>query len=145
MTKTDETRAALNELSPDECIRLLGDQSVGRLAVAFPGEPPTVVPVNYLIEGDVIVFRSDLGQKLTRLRQQPVAFELDHIDYVHRTGWSVLVQGVAYEATHFETDHLALHPWAEGEKSHWVRIVPSSITGRRLVLPEWPRSSRGYL
>jgi uncharacterized protein len=145
MVTTAATGAGVEELSREDCVKLLGDQSVGRFAVALPGEPPIVVPVNYLIDGDVIVFRTDLGQKLARLRQQPVAFQLDHVDHVHRTGWSVLVQGVAYEATHFEIDHLALQPWAQGDKSHWVRIVPSAITGRRLVLPEWPRSSRGYL
>jgi nitroimidazol reductase NimA-like FMN-containing flavoprotein (pyridoxamine 5'-phosphate oxidase superfamily) len=123
----------------------LGVQWVGRLAVAAPGEAPTVVPVNYLLEHDIVVFRSDLGEKLKRLRQEPVAFQIDHIDYVHRTGWSVLVQGVAYEATHFETDHLQLDTWAEGERSHWVRIIPATITGRRLVLPEWRRSSKGYM
>lgn len=146
MTAIDESGiATVEELSRDECIRLLGAQSVGRLAVALPGDAPTVVPVNYLLERDVVVFRSDLGEKLSRLRQQPVAFQIDQVDYFHRTGWSVLIQGIAYEATHFETDHLALQAWAQGTKSHWVRIIPATITGRRLVLPEWPRSSRGYL
>jgi nitroimidazol reductase NimA-like FMN-containing flavoprotein (pyridoxamine 5'-phosphate oxidase superfamily) len=146
MTKPDEGGVAVAEtLTLDDCFRLLMTQSVGRLAVAMPGEAPLVVPVNYVLDGTVVVFRSDLGDKLALLREQPVAFQIDQIDYFHRTGWSVLVQGPAYEATHFEVEHLMLRPWAEGEKSHWVRVIPSSVTGRRLILPDWDRPQHGYL
>jgi hypothetical protein len=40
---------------------------------------------------------------------------------------------------------LHIEPWAPGEKSHWVRIVPASITGRRIQLPELRRDRKGYL
>ena len=104
-----------------------------------------MVPVNYLVDGDAIVFRSDPGEKLDRLHEQPASFQIDFIDPFHHTGWSVLVRGTAYRATATEVDHLDIESWAGGEKPHWVRVVPHEITGRRLVTPHLPLDLRGYL
>lgn len=136
----------LTTLERAECLELLAAQPVGRLAV-MDGDSPLVVPVNYVLDGDCIVFRSDLGAKLTALAHQKVSFEVDYIDWYHRTGWSVLVRGAAYEATRWEVDHLLLEPWAEGDKRHWVRIPIVDITGRRLdaIELDWPPNGRGYL
>ena len=142
---TGEDQVPLIALSDDECMELLHAHSVGRLAVAFPDEAPLVVPVNYLMDGTAVVFRSDAGEKVTRLRRQRAAFQIDEFDHAHRVGWSVLVQGIAYEASHFEIEHLSLAPWAVGDKPHWFRLVASGVTGRRLQLPEWVRPSTGYL
>lgn len=68
---------------------------------------------------------------------------MDFVDPFHRTGWSVLVTGVAYEATPVEVEHLTVEPWAGGEKQHWVRVQPGIVTGRRIRLPEIQRDSRG--
>jgi nitroimidazol reductase NimA-like FMN-containing flavoprotein (pyridoxamine 5'-phosphate oxidase superfamily) len=137
----------LVELDQNECYTLMSTQAIGRLAVAAPGEAPLVVPVNFVLDGEVIVFRSDVGTKIRLLRQGPVAFEVDFIDWHHRTGWSVLARGVAYEATAREVEHLNLEPWVTGEKRDWIRIVVSEVTGRRLDridLP-WARNPSGYL
>jgi hypothetical protein len=82
---------------------------------------------------------------LEDLRIGPVSFQIDQIDPSRRTGWSVLIQGVAYEATPSQVEHLHLRPWAPGQKRHWVRILPVEITGRRIRLPELQVDSRGYL
>ena len=141
----DARDARLEELDADECRGLLATQAVGRLAVVVRDGWPLVVPVNYVLDGDVIVFRSDLDDKLRALRRNPVSFEIDEIDPVTRTGWSVLVKGTAHEATTAEVQHLFLQPWAPGERAHWVRLVPARITGRRIRLPELPVDTRGYL
>lgn len=133
----------LEEISRAECFVLLASHTIGRLAVGRPGGPPWVVPVNYVLDGELIVFRSDPGAKLDALREEPVSFQVDLIDPFHRTGWSVLVHGVAWEAA--PAEHLAVEPWAPGEKPHWVRIVPDAVTGRRLRLPEIQIDGRGYL
>ena len=83
------------ELSREECFELLASQPVGRLAVASPDGPPLVVPVNYRLDGEAIVFRSDQGLKVRLLRQAPVSFEVDFIDWQHRTGWSTKSEGSA--------------------------------------------------
>ena len=138
--------ATLIALDRAECLELLRAQPVGRIAVV-DGDSPLVVPVNYTLDGDCVVFRSDAGTKLAALAHHKVSFEVDFIDWYHRTGWSVLVRGTASEATHWEVDHLLLEPWAEGDKRHWVRIPIGEVTGRRLEAMEfdWPPDGRGYL
>jgi nitroimidazol reductase NimA-like FMN-containing flavoprotein (pyridoxamine 5'-phosphate oxidase superfamily) len=137
----------LTELTADDCYALLGTQPVGRLAVPDGVQGPLVVPVNFLLDGDVIVFRTDMGTKVRALRQGPVSFQVDFIDWIHHTGWSVLARGVAYEATHWEVEHLDLDPWAEGDKTHWIRLIVDDITGRRLQPSDLalPTDDRGYL
>jgi nitroimidazol reductase NimA-like FMN-containing flavoprotein (pyridoxamine 5'-phosphate oxidase superfamily) len=134
--------ASIELLPRDECLKLLATVSIGRVAVALPGSPPLVVPVNYALDGEVIVFRTDPGSKLDALRDHPASFQVDLIDPVHRTGWSVLVQGLAYETSPADME---IEPWDSGDKAHWVRIFPGAITGRRLRLPELPVDERGYL
>ena len=104
--------ATLEEIDRDECLDLVGSVSVGRIAVALPGGPPFVVPVNYALDGDVVVFRSDPGSKLFALREQPVSFQVDAVDPVRRTGWSVLIQGIAQEVAQDEVEHLVVESWA---------------------------------
>jgi uncharacterized protein len=136
----------LIELSREDCLRRLASQQVGRLAVAHPGDPPLVVPVNYILDGDIVVFRTGIGHKLLLLRSENVAsFEVDDIDPFHRTGWSVLVQGSACERTSAEMTDLRLQPWAVGKRDRWFRLIPTRITGRAIILPEPYRDGRAYL
>jgi nitroimidazol reductase NimA-like FMN-containing flavoprotein (pyridoxamine 5'-phosphate oxidase superfamily) len=110
--------------------------SVGRLGFVRDGQP-VILPVNYVVDGETIVFRTGAGTRLDALRDARVAFEVDAVDTEHRTGWSVLVQGRAREVTASdELDYLArarLAPWAGGEKAHWIRIVADTVTGRRIT------------
>ena len=132
----------------DECLRLLASQSIGRIAVADFNAAPLVVPVNYRLDGEAIVFRTDYGSKfrLAVLGEQPVSFEIDGVDPGRRTGWSVLLQGNAAEIDEPEGERLSLQPWAPGRKSHWVRVAPGSITGRRIRLaPTSGADRRGYI
>ena len=145
MAKDTSDEPTLDELTPAECLEFLAHRSVGRFAVATPGSSPLVVPVNYVMDHDVVVFRTDGGEKVDSLHQQPVSFQIDEIDPSHHTGWSVLVKGSAHEATHWETDHLVLEPWAPGRKGRWVRLVPTSITGRRIHLAPYETDPRAYL
>jgi len=137
----DETKRSMEELSVAECLELLGGASVGRIAVAGPDGPPLVIPVNFVMDGDVIVFRTGVGAKLDGLRRHPASFQIDWVDPFHRTGWSVLVQGFAYEGSPPNVD---LDPWDDGPKIHWVRLLPATITGRRLRLESIELDQRGY-
>jgi uncharacterized protein len=142
-TEPDE-RQSLSVLSEGECLALLQSANVGRVAVSRAMGAPLVVPVNFVLDGRVIVFRTAVGTKLFSLRTSPISFQVDQIDRFRRTGWSVLVEGFAYEATHWEVDHLDLEPWPAGAKEHWVRLVPSQITGRILPPPVAEFDARGY-
>ncbi|HEY2813080.1 MAG TPA: pyridoxamine 5'-phosphate oxidase family protein [Acidimicrobiales bacterium] len=140
-----DDRATIGELDPEECLVLLRWEVIGRLAVAAPGEAPTVVPVSFAVDEATIVFRTDEGEKLSLLLRQPVSFQVDRFDWYRRIGWSVLVRGVAAEIDMSELDGLDLQPWAPGAKAHAIRIVPTSITGRRLELSPVEADARGYL
>src|SRR5688572_8122389 len=96
-TRCSRPTAAEN-LDPAECVVLLATQRLGRLAVAAEaGQGPHLVPVNYaLVRGSIIV-RSVPGTKLDRILSQAVTFEVDNFDPFRRTGWSVVVEGLASE------------------------------------------------
>jgi nitroimidazol reductase NimA-like FMN-containing flavoprotein (pyridoxamine 5'-phosphate oxidase superfamily) len=127
--------SVLVELERAECIALLGEHRVGRIAVVDRDEMPFVVPVNYVLSSETVLFRTHPGTKLDALRRRPVAFQVDAIDEVRRTGWSVLIQGVAHDAS--PDDHVVAHPepWTEAGP-YWIQIVPRSISGRRFRIDE---------
>ena len=134
--RTDE--ATFEELSREECLELLAMQQVGRLAIST-GMHPIIFPVNYVLDGEAIVFRTASGTKLEGSAGLPVAFEVDALDIEHRSGWSVHLWGKASEigpadsaAQRARVYALPLAPWSPGEKEHWVRIVPAGVSGRRI-------------
>jgi nitroimidazol reductase NimA-like FMN-containing flavoprotein (pyridoxamine 5'-phosphate oxidase superfamily) len=122
---------------------------VGRLVV--PGSDPYVVPVNYVVVGETVVYRSDEGSPLSRLHGQAVVFEVDVLDDREHGGWSVVVRGMIDDVTHLEQDlreNLAgLEPWAPGPKDRWLRLTVGDVTGRWLRGAEQPPGTdpRGYL
>ena len=128
------------ELTKQECFRLLADQRLGRV-VLVDDLGPLALPVNYLVDQHTVLFRSDQGTKLeVASRGARVAFEVDGADEATRTGWSVLVRGEAVEVTDpaelARVRRLPLSPWAPGAKARYVRILPTALTGRRIALPE---------
>jgi nitroimidazol reductase NimA-like FMN-containing flavoprotein (pyridoxamine 5'-phosphate oxidase superfamily) len=133
-----EGRTWLEVLAPRACAELLAGHQLGRVAFLVD-DHPEILPVNYALDGDRIVFRTDRGLKLHAIVDAPgVAFEIDDGDPAAHTGWSVLVVGRAEQVTDaVDLDRLRklpLQPWAFGEKPYWVRIVPRSISGRSIRL-----------
>ena len=128
--------AGLEVVGEAECWSLLETQSLGRLAVAIRNHPD-IFPINYLIDDETVVFRTDPGIKLAAATAgESVAFEVDQYDPETVQGWSVVVTGVAREMKKLEdmmrVEDLPLEPAAAGRKNRWVRIHPLSVTGRRL-------------
>jgi nitroimidazol reductase NimA-like FMN-containing flavoprotein (pyridoxamine 5'-phosphate oxidase superfamily) len=127
-------------LGREECLRLLASETLGRLAISLRSEVPMIRPVNYVFDerSQSIVFRTDFGSKFQGiLVSAKAAFEVDSVDRVRRTGWSVIVTGsVEKVSNHLELERfetLELRPWEPGEKRHWVRIRVWTITGRRIA------------
>ena len=98
---TDPSSPELVELDPEECYRLLSTHEIGRLGVNAEHHP-LIFPVNYAVEHGVIGIRAHPGTKLTAAGHANVTFEVDDIDRRSRSGWSVLVRGLAEEVT---SDH----------------------------------------
>ena len=127
----------LEEIAEEECLQLLASHSVGRIAVVSEGRP-FIFPVNYILEGHTVAFRTDPGTKLEAATMGPVAFEIDGFDALYHSGWSVLVRGIGRELTGAldswseRVTARYLLPWAAGEKEHWVAIAEPVFTGRRV-------------
>jgi len=145
--------ASLDEIGATECWQLLSSQPIGRVAVIV-GHYPLVFPVNYTVDGQTILYRTGVGTKLDSIHRSNVTFEVDEIDRTDRSGWSVMVKGVAQELS-VERDHRvasraevgAEATWAPGKRDHFIRIVADQITGRRIRPAELPPATdlRGYL
>ncbi len=125
-------------LSRKDCLRLLASNNFGRLAVAT--DSPVIRPVNYLFDerSQSVVFRTADGSKFHALLVNGnAAFEIDGIEQSSRTGWSVIIVGVAEEITNpselRRLEHLELDTWTPGHKAHWMRIRAWTVTGRRIV------------
>ena len=132
-------------LSTDECLDLLRDEQVGRLAVAITNYPD-IFPVNYVVDRGEIVFRTAEGTKLAAaVLGSGVAFEIDGVDGATGEAWSVIVKGHAVELERmqelFDAADLPLFPWHASPKHRYVRIEPVAITGRRfhIVAPAMSR------
>jgi hypothetical protein len=136
-----ETGTDLEELSEEQCLELLAQHHLGRIAVVVDGRP-LIFPVNYGLSHRVVTFRTAHGTKLSYAPGSKVAFEIDGYASSARTGWSVLVQGVAVDATTALDDvswiarGASPHPLAPGVKIHRLAIRPTTITGRRFTLAD---------
>jgi uncharacterized protein len=130
-------------LNEDECWRLVEKAEVGRLAVAVAGEPE-IFPVNYVLDGRVLLFKTAEGTKLAALTiSSRVAFEVD--GYLPESGeaWSVIVKGKAERVERFPeiyaAEKLPLYPWQASPKQWFVRVQPAKVTGRRFTIVRGPR------
>ena len=141
-TEPASPRLALEHLDEAECLRLISPGGIGRLA--YSGRfGLTVMPVNYRLYEGSIVFRTeqdsptdeDLRTGMPGAEYQ-VAFEVDDVDSAAREGWSVLVQGAAHHVDsadeHASMLEAGVETWAGGHREHFLRILPTRITGRRI-------------
>ncbi|MGJ7440905.1 pyridoxamine 5'-phosphate oxidase family protein [Aquipuribacter sp. MA13-13] len=160
----------IETLTRPQCVALLRQAQVGRVAFVDPGADPAdaaphVVPVAFVVDGvgpgpDVeVVVRTTAGSRLARAApDRLVTFEADEVCAGSREGWSVVVTGRASRETdEVRSARLAgrLQAWAPGFKTQWLRIPLQQVSGRRLVsvervieLPDAPaprwREPRGW-
>ncbi|CPR12145.1 pyridoxamine 5'-phosphate oxidase [Mycobacterium bohemicum DSM 44277] len=130
MPLTDESSSIL---PVHECWDLLAGMSLGRLVTSVDGQPE-IFPVNYAVQRRTVLFRTAEGTKLVSTAiNHRVLFEVD--DHNVAEGWSVIVKGNARSLRTYEeiedAEQAQVLPWTSSEKSHYVRITPESVTGRR--------------
>jgi nitroimidazol reductase NimA-like FMN-containing flavoprotein (pyridoxamine 5'-phosphate oxidase superfamily) len=126
----------LQTLSPTECFDLLEPGGIGRVGIAA-AEGVIILPVNYVVKGQAIIYRTAPDTLLALHVNTQVSFEVDQCDETLREGWSVLVQGHAHEVTDEHQvkqleDTTRLKPWAPGARDVYVRLAPTEISGRRI-------------
>lgn len=126
----------LIRLDEDDCWRFLSRYSIGRVSIVH-FSTPMIFPVNYVLDGRTVVFRTAPGTKLaTATLERSAAFEVDDAYPELETGASVMATGHLEivtdreERAHLES--LGLRAWATGDRDHFVRFVPNHISGRRI-------------
>jgi nitroimidazol reductase NimA-like FMN-containing flavoprotein (pyridoxamine 5'-phosphate oxidase superfamily) len=125
---------AFRALSPAECCGLLELGGVGRVGFAS-ADGIMILPVNFVVTGKTIIFRTAPDTLLAVHADGLVSFEVDRLDPALSAGWSVLVHGHAHrvaderEVRRIE-DWTRLEPWAGGARDVYVRITPAQISGR---------------
>ena len=141
-TEPASPELTLERLDEAESLRLISPGGVGRLA--YSGRfGLTVLPVNYRLHEGSIVFRTERDSPTdedlrTGIRgaEYQVAFEVDDVDSAAREGWSVLIQGAAHHVDsadeHASMLAAGVEPWAGGSREHFLRILPTRISGRRV-------------
>lgn len=124
------------ELSVEESLDRLSSEEFGRLAFTTP-RGPRIVPLNYSLVDDAIVFRTSAHSEIARFAIDKVAaFEIDRIDHREQTGWSVVASGMVEELAPTGLADLrnvsVSQPWAGGVRNLYLRLTWRDLTGRRL-------------
>jgi hypothetical protein len=135
-TVSDER--SLGELSRAEALYLLASVSVGRLVFTHQALP-AIRPVNHLVEGDRVVIGLTAGSAIAASSGAGgtvVAYEADSLDPAERSGWTVIVVGLA----RLEADPDAvlryrtrLRPWLAGATTDVLTVSSEIVTGCRLI------------
>jgi hypothetical protein len=133
-------------LDAADCWKYLKSSYIGRLAV-INGAVPEIFPVNFMIVGETVVFRTAPGTKLRALLSgAAVALEADGLNAYATEVWSVVVKGTPGP---FDRDPSTLQeagpdrePWQPGLKEHLVQVNPTEVSGRRFAVSPrtrwWP-------
>lgn len=131
-------RTWLMDITPEQCEELLATATLGRLGVIVDGRPE-IFPVNHVFDpvSRCVAFPTNARTKLHAALSWPwIAYEVDGVEPDDAGGWSVLVVGRAEEMTDpadiARAEGLRHVLWRSGHPMHWIRIVPSKITGRRI-------------
>ena len=135
-----ETISPVSHLSEADSWNLLETNEFGRLALSVSNQPE-IFPINYVVQGSTLLFRTSQGTKLAALTiNESVALEIDGYDDLG--GWSVVVKGDAHAADwgddYNEADVAGLRPWVATRKPVFVRVTPSQITGRTFLFGPEP-------
>jgi nitroimidazol reductase NimA-like FMN-containing flavoprotein (pyridoxamine 5'-phosphate oxidase superfamily) len=129
-------RNGLTILTREECLRLLGEATLGRVGISV-GAMPVILPINFRLIGDRIVFRTGTGTKLeAATRRTVIAFEVDDMDLISHTGWSVVVVGPTREVTDpvalAVLAHAGIPRWAPAGDERVVELDTVMVSGRRI-------------
>lgn len=128
-------RNGLEVLGRAECLRLLGRATLGRIGLSS-GALPTVLPVNFHLDGERILVRTGPGTNLdSATRQAVVAFEVDGVDPIDSCEWSVAVTGTASTVTDPRDPAWGvtgpLTRWSAAAQPTMIAISTEMISGRR--------------
>jgi len=121
-------------LTPDECVQLIAEGGVGRVALCAP-DGPQIFPVNFVVHDDSIIFRTNPYSTLgTYSWASEIAFEVDQLFPDAHQGWSVVAHGrgstTIDDALRQRLIQNEPKPWAGGYRPTYVRLQWKRISGR---------------
>jgi hypothetical protein len=125
---------SMTRMHRSECVGRLAAGTVGRVGVTARAMP-VIIPVNYVLDGDAVVFRTTAdGLLASACDGNVVAFEVDELAPDGTGGWSVLVVGVAQLLPAAEAEPFKDSPApAVGDgRDQVVRIGLTRVSGRRI-------------
>ena len=106
---------------------------------------PVIAPVNYVVDGNSVIFRTRSDGTLARACADAViAFEIDDLSADGSFGWSVNVVGIATLLTEMErvrAGRLGLVSAAGADRDTFVRLSIGVLSGRRVMPAEIAASS----
>jgi nitroimidazol reductase NimA-like FMN-containing flavoprotein (pyridoxamine 5'-phosphate oxidase superfamily) len=133
-----DLKSGLEVLDRATCLRLLATNHMGRIGVIVDSRP-AIFPINYVLDGERVVFRTAPGTKLHAAIGHAVAFEIDGSESFSHGGWSVLGCGtctmVIDPTERDRLEHLPLKPYGPGLKNVLVLLALEELSGRRIVRP----------
>jgi uncharacterized protein len=120
-------------LPEHECWDLLKSAALGRLVTSVDGRPE-IFPVNFVVQRRTVLIRTAEGTKLISAAiNNHVVFEAD--DHNVADGWSVIVKGIARSLRTNEdieeAERAQILSWTTSAKTHYLRVIPEMVTGRR--------------
>ncbi len=133
--KDDQAQSRLIELDRTECVELLATVPVGRIGLSVAALP-VILPVNFAVSDESVLFRTAAGTKLDAASQRSVvAFQADRYAPDGLSGWSVLVVGLCEQVPESDAAVVAgsvpIESWAlDGVATHLVRVEMATVTGR---------------
>jgi uncharacterized protein len=125
----------LADLSAYDYWALLESEEIARIAW-IGREGVAVVPVNYTLGAGALWCRTSPDTALAReCGGERIVIEVDHLEPATRSGWSVVVSGVAelVDAADVPEMQADLYVWPAGARSLFVRVEPVDVTGRKLL------------
>jgi nitroimidazol reductase NimA-like FMN-containing flavoprotein (pyridoxamine 5'-phosphate oxidase superfamily) len=125
----------LEVLDDATAVALLKTRHLGRLAFAHE-HWPVILPVNFAFDDPTVIIRTNDGTKLAESPHSAVAFEVDDADPLGSWGWSVLIQGTAFDITDADDDRsirlrtIEIVTWPAGVRDHWLAVTAVNLTAR---------------
>lgn len=127
---------SLETISRHDAVALLSATPVGRVVFSV-GALPAIVPVAFAVHDGAVVIRTSPWSRLARAAPGGVlAFEVDEVDPETRTGWSVVVTGVASVVEDAEQRAVideVVETFAPGQNDVRIRLPLTVVTGRRIT------------
>lgn len=135
MTAMSPQDEVVSKLSSPACWELLRSTNFGRIGYQLRGRT-RITPINYIVDGARIVFRTAEGSKFYALKVEDNAV-LQTDSYDERHAWSVIAHGSVREITDDEDTARVtadLRPWIRTTKDHVFAIDVDKVRGRRFIL-----------